>query len=86
MLIEHIIESELGRPGPPCHRPTYIPTTGYFYGKAKISNEDLRWDYYLRVKYCRRQCILLSSTWAKSLTKLSPKMQDFKSVLDLNRK
>ena len=32
------------------------------------------------------QCTSLPPTWAKSLTKLNPKMQDFKRVLDLNRK
>ena len=33
-----------------------------------------------------KQFILLSSTWAKPLTKFNPKMQDFKCVLDVNCK
>ena len=41
-------------------------------------------DYYLLLKYCTRQCTLLSPTWAKLLTKLNPEMQYFKRVLDLN--
>ena len=43
-------------------------------------------DYYLLINYCRRQCTLLPPTWAKSLTKFNPKMQDFKRVLNLNSK
>ena len=33
-----------------------------------------------------RQCTLLHPTWAKSLTKFNPKVQDFKDVSDLNCK
>ena len=40
MLIEHIFEFELRGPGPPGCRPTFTPTTGYFYDKTKISNEN----------------------------------------------
>ena len=54
------------------------PATGYFYDKTKISKKNLRVDYYLLLKYCSRQCTLLSPTQAKSLTKFSTKMQDFK--------
>ena len=43
-------------------------------------------DYYLLLKYCRRQCTLLTPTWAKLLTKFKRKMQDFKRVLDVNCK
>ena len=57
------------------------PATGYFYDK-QISKENLRVDYYLLLKYCRRQRILPYPTWAKSLTKFNLKMQDFKRVLD----
>ena len=54
------------------------PATGYFYDKTKIYNANLRVEYYLLLKYCNRQCTLLSPTWAKSLTKFNTKMQDFK--------
>ena len=67
VLIEQINKIELkvlGRFG--C---IYSPATGYFYDKTKISSEYLRVNYYLQLKYCRRQCTLLFPTWAKSLTK-----------------
>ena len=56
----------------------FTPATGYFYDKTKISKEYLRVDYYLLLKYCSRQCTLLSPTRAKLLTKFNAKMQDFK--------
>ena len=82
MLIEQIFE--LIGPGPPGRICT--PTTGCFQDKTIISTENIRVDSYLLLKYCRRQRTLLPSTWAKSLTKFNPKMQDFKRVLDLNCK
>ena len=63
---------------------TYTPTTGYFYEKTKISKVNLREDYYLLLNYRTRQCTLIFSTWAQSLTKFNPRMQDFNRVLDLN--
>ena len=84
MLIEQIIEFELRGPGAPGH--TCTPKAGYFHDKTKISKEYLRVDYYLLLKYCRRQRTLLPSTWAKLLTKFNAKMQDLKRVLDLNCK
>ena len=52
--------------------------TGYFHDKTKIFKENLRVDHYLLLKYCRKQCTLLPPpTWAKSLTKFYPTMQDF---------
>ena len=42
--------------------------TGNFMIKKKISTENFRVDYYLLLKYCRKQCALLSPRWAKSLT------------------
>ena len=80
MLIEQIIELELRGPGTPGR--TYTPTTGNFFDKTKLSKENLRVDYYLQLKYCTRQCILLSPTWAKSPPKFIPKMQDY--IFDLN--
>ena len=56
------------------------PATGYFYDKTKISKENLRVDYYLLLKYCSRQCTLLSHTRAKLRTKFNTKMQDFKML------
>ena len=66
MLIEQIIEFQLRGPGPPGR--TCTPTTGKLHDKTKISKENIRVDYYLLLKYCRRQCALLTSTWTKSLT------------------
>ena len=43
-------------------------------------------DFYLLLNYCNRQCTVLPATWAQSLTKFEPKMQDFEHVLDLNCK
>ena len=80
MLIKQIIEFELRVPSPPGR--TCTPTNGYFYDKTKISKENREVDYYLLLKHCTKQCTLLSTTWAKSLTKLNLKMQDFKHVLD----
>ena len=82
MLIEQIFE--LRGPGPSGRICTSI--TGSFHYKTIISKESIRLDCYLLLKYCRRQNTLLSSTWAKSLTKFNPKMQDFKRVLNLNCK
>ena len=82
MFIEQIIE--LREPEPPGR--ICIPITGCFHDKTIISKENIRLDCYLLLKYRRRQCTLLPPTWAKSLTKFTPKMQDFKHVLDLNCK
>ena len=84
MLIEQIIEFEWRGYGPPDR--TCTPMIAYFHDKTKISKENLLVDYYLLLKYCRRQCTLLPSTWAKSLTKFSTKMQDLKRILNLNCK
>ena len=62
---------------------TCTSTTGYFLDQTKMS-KFLRVGYSLPLKYCRKKCTLLSSTWAKPLTKFNSKMQDFKRVLDLN--
>ena len=72
MFIEQIFEFERIEPGSPGR--TCTPITAYFHDKTKISKENLRVDYYLLLKYCSRQCVLLPSTWAKSLTKFSTKM------------
>ena len=82
MLVEQ--NFELRGPGPPGRICT--PMTGCFHQETIISKENIRLDCYLVLKYCRRQCTLLPPTRANSLTKLNPKMQDFKQVLDLNCK
>ena len=69
MLIEQIIEFKSRGPGPP--GLTSTPIIAYFRDKTKIFKENLRVDYYLLLKYCKRQCVLLPFTWAKSLTKFS---------------
>ena len=66
MLIEQIIEFQLRGPGPPGR--TCTPITDYLHDKTKFSKENLRVDYYLLLKYCRRQYALLSPTRTKSLT------------------
>ena len=66
MLIESIIEFQLKGSGP--FGCTCAPITGSLHDKTKILKENLRVDYYLLLKYCRRQCALLTSTWTKSLT------------------
>ena len=49
MLIVQIIEFEWRGMGPLDRTSTL--TTGYFHVKTKISKENLRVDYYLRLKY-----------------------------------
>ena len=82
MLIKQIFE--LRGPGPPGRICTSI--TACFHDKTIISKENIQLNCYLLLKYCRRRCTLLPLSWAKSLTKFNPKMQDFKCVLDLNCK
>ena len=74
MLIEQIIKFELRGPGPLGR--TCTPKLVIFMTKQKSLKEDPRADYYLQLN-CRRQCILLSLSCAKSLTKFNSKMQDF---------
>ena len=84
MLSGQIIKFELRGPGPldcTCSSKLVI-----FITKPEPLKKDLRVDFYLLLKYCRRQCILLHFTWAKSLTMFNAKMQDFKRVLGLNCK
>ena len=82
MLIEQIFElRRRGAPGRIC-----TPITGCFHDKTIMSKENFQVDCNLRLEYRRRQCTLLPPTWAKSLTKFNPKMQDFERVMDLNCK
>ena len=59
MLVEQIIELQLRGPGPPGLTCTSI--TGYFYDKTKLLKENLRVGFHLQLKWCTRQCTLLSS-------------------------
>ena len=65
MLIEQITEFELKRPGPPGR--TCAPITDYVHDKAKISKANLRMDYPLLLKYCKRQCTYFHLPWPKYL-------------------
>ena len=69
--MEQIIEFELRRPEHPDR--TCTPITGYSYDKTKISKENFRVDYYLLLKYCMRQCSLLSLLEPNHLQNLTPK-------------
>ena len=60
MLIEQTIELQLRGPG--LLGQTCTPITGYFHDKTKISEENLRVDYYLLLKCSKRQCALLPPT------------------------
>ena len=85
MLIEQIIEFELTEQGP--LSGTCTPRLVIFMTTQKSLKGDLRVDYNLLLKYCRRQCIshfLLPGPKPKPLTKFNTKMQDFQLTLDLN--
>ena len=49
----------------------------------KISQENLRVDDYLLVKFSQRQSTLLLPIWTKLQLKFNSRMQDVKRVLDL---
>ena len=53
----------------------HVLITDCFHDKTIISKENHRVDYLL-LKYCSRQCTMLSPSWAKSLAKFNIKMQD----------
>ena len=62
------------------------PITDCFHDKTVVTKENILLDCYFLLKDCWRQCTLLPPIWAKSLAKLTPKMQEFKRGLDLNCK
>ena len=80
MLIQQIFEFQLSEPGPPGR--TCTPTTDYFYEKNKYLTEKSSSKLLFTAKTLHEAMYL--ATWAKSLTKFIPKMQDCKRVLDLN--
>ena len=86
MLIEQIIEFQLRWPGPFGRTCTSI--TGKLHDKTKILKENLRVNYYLLLKYCRRQCALYLPLYGPNHLQLKfyTIMQDFKCVLDFNCK
>ena len=57
MLIKQMIEFQLKGPGP--FGRSCTPITGKLQDETKISKENLQEDYYLLLKYCRRQCAVL---------------------------
>ena len=75
MLVEQIVEFKLRGPGAlVIHVLLQLVS---FMTNQKSFMENLQMDRYLKLKYCRRQCTLLPLTWAKSITKFNPKVQDF---------
>ena len=60
MLIEKTTEFQLKGPRP--FGRTCTPTTGKLHDETKISKENLREDYYLLLKHCRRQYAVLPPT------------------------
>ena len=56
MFIEQTIKFDLRGLEP--FRRTCTPATAYFYAKQKSLKKNFRVDYYLLLKYCRRQCRL----------------------------
>ena len=80
MLIEQIIEFKLRGPGPPGW--TCTPKPQLFSWQNKNLQSKYASDY-LRLKILQEAKYLASSTWAKSLAKFNPQIQDFKCGLDL---
>ena len=52
---------------------THTPTTGYFHDKTKISKANLRVNYCLQLKYCKRQYTLLPLPGPNYIQILAPK-------------
>ena len=77
MLIKQIIEFELRGPDGPLGVHVLIQFV-IFMTKQK---ENLEVNYYLSLKYCKKQCTLLSPTWAKSLTKFNSKCKILKFLV-----
>ena len=73
MLIEQI--TELRGSGPPGRICTAI--TRCFHEKTIISKENIRLDYFLLLKYCRRLCTLLPLPGPNHLQHLTPKCKIF---------
>ena len=64
MLIKQIIEFQLRDPG---LLAVHVLQLVNFMTKQKSFKENLRVDYHLLLRYCRRQCAILSPTSTKSL-------------------
>ena len=80
MLIEQIIEFKLRSPG--THGLYMYSYNWLFLWRSKnLCKANLPLDYYLQLKYCMRQNISLSPSWAKSHTKFNTKNQDFKILI-----
>ena len=76
MLIEQIIKFELRGLGLPGH--IYTPTTAYFYDKTKISKKKSSSGLLFTAKILQEAMYLAFSTWAKSVTNLTPKCKILK--------
>ena len=75
MLIEQIIEVDLGGLGPLVVR--VLLQLVIFLTKQKTFKVNLQVEHHFLLKCCTRQCTLLPPTWAQSLAKFNTKMQDF---------
>ena len=82
MLIEQIFD--LRGPGPPGRRCT--PIISCFHNKTIISKNKFLSGLLFTAKILQEAMYFTSPTRAKSLAKFNPRMQDFKSILDLNCK
>ena len=74
MLIEQIIEFELRVPIGLWALVVYVFLKLVIFTKQKSPRQNHRLKYYL--VYRRWQYIVLPMTWAKSLTKFNPKLQN----------
>ena len=81
MLIEEIFEFELWGSGLLVVQCTYIPKTGCFHDKTKISEANLRMNY-LMLKMLPKT-IYLAFPDLGQIIKFNHKMQNFKRGLDL---
>ena len=73
MLIEQIIEFELWGPVPPSR--ACAPKTGYFHDQIKNLKGKLYTSDHLQLKILQETMYLASPSWAKSLSKFSPKFK-----------
>ena len=78
MLIEQIIEFDSRVPGPLVVH--YIPKTGYFHDKIKMSKGNFQGNYLMLTMFQMVMYFVFSDLG--HATKFNPKMQNFKCVLN----
>ena len=78
MFIEQIIEVESRVPG---LLVVHIPKTGYFHDQTKIFQGKSSSESFNAKNVAKSNVPWFP--WQSQVTKLNPKMQDFKGVLDL---